>query len=667
MKKSQGITLVSLVITVVIMLILAGVTISVFTGTDGMFSSITQATREYKKQAMLEAVDLAKAYVELDKTYTNEPITITDVIDKIKEVSTINEKDYIITVDDEEQTATIIDKATGVVVDIWIDENGHIQSDGNIVDDVENLVKPTVTYELDPPAGTYGDEVKITITAKEEKNGIVKTQFQNNAEKTYNNQKEVKETYTVTVNGTYTYTAIGANGRKANVYIEIKNIMNGADITLVAQETQPTNKPVNVVITYDENIKIGGATLINADRFQYSVGGTTWQTATQNPITVPVSINGKVYARYYDGTQGYKTTSLTITNIDKEVPVISSATASTSLGATNSVTIKATDAGSTGCAAGNIGIVGYGINQSNTTEPTYTPVTATTSLNTTINNITANGTYYVWVKDKAGNTANKAVTVNKVNTPIATVVSVGDYVNYDAGTWTEEDFNKITSSAGNPTVNKSASRPTKPGQFGGFTLGQSRNSNSTEFNNSYKPRTAGWRVWSIDENTGEVTLISAGHPETYYHDNDSAASVNILRNRDCSMYENSYAKAGSAHFLTGEEATRWYNKQYGTSYDESKCLDDLSKFSKAEPISVLENGSYYWFASASLYDVLYHVRPNERCVYSGSGVNYGGMRCSPPSFSTIWSPSRTRQWRRKRKKSMEINAIIKEFVGVCQV
>ena len=83
-KKSQGITLVSLVITVVVMLILAGVTISGFIDGDGIFNRSTQITREYKKQAMLEAVDLAKAYVELDKTYTNEPITITDVIDKIK-------------------------------------------------------------------------------------------------------------------------------------------------------------------------------------------------------------------------------------------------------------------------------------------------------------------------------------------------------------------------------------------------------------------------------------------------------------------------------------------------------------------------------------------------------------------------------------------------------
>ena len=625
MKKIQGITLVSLVITVVVMLILAGVTISVFTGTDGMFSSITQATREYKKQAMLEAVDLAKAYVELDKTYTNEPITITDVIDKIKEVSTINEKDYIITVDDEEQTATIIDKATGVVVDVWIDENGHIQSDGNIVDDVENLVKPTVTYELDPPAGTYGDEVKITITATEEKNGIVRMVLPDNSEIIYNKEKEVTKEYIVTENGTYTFVVEGANGRKTTKYVEVKNITSAANIVMEVQNTEPTNQPVNVLITYDENVKMGGQVLVNADRFQYSIGENNWQNASSANTTIQVGVNGTVYARYYSGTEGFGTTSVTIQNIDKigpntfdlsttkttnsitvsgstedtgttgcaaenygirgyqfqlkdsagsvitswttettatsytfnnltqgttykvsmraidkagniteatnkdesvtlsttpdsstaigitynpttpttgnvqvtftnnsgqsgltlkyqigsqtgtwttytgpvtmttngkvyarlfdannqytntatanvdnidrEKPVISSATASTSWGAKNSVTITATDTGTEGCATENIGIVGYGINKSSTTEPTYTPVTATTSLSTTINNITANGTYYVWVKDQAGNTANKPVTVNRVDTTAPTTATIASS-NVEAETFT---------------------------------------------------------------------------------------------------------------------------------------------------------------------------------------------------------------------------------------
>ena len=420
-KKSKGITLISLVITVVVMLILAGVTISGVIDGDGLFSSITATKKEYKKQTMLEAVDLAKAYVELDKTYTNEPITIRDVIDKVIEISTINEKDYIITVDDEEQTATIIDKATGVVVDVWIDENGHIHSDGNIVDDIENLVSPTVTYELDPPAGTYGEEVKITIRATEEKNGIVRMVLPDNSEIIYNKEKEVMKEYIVTENGIYTFVVEGANGRKTTRYVEIKNITSAANIAMEVQNTNPTNQPVNVLIKYDENIKIGGQALVNADRFQYSIGADNWQTASKAETTIEVENNGIVYARYYNGTEGFKTTSITIQNIDKVTPnAFNLSTTKT----TNSITVSGNteDTGSVGCATENYGVRGYQYKLSSSTGEVLTNWTSeTTATSYTFNNLTQGTTYKVSMRavDKAGNSTeatnkDESVTLNTV-------------------------------------------------------------------------------------------------------------------------------------------------------------------------------------------------------------------------------------------------------------
>ena len=714
--RNRGITLITLIITVVVMLILAGVAIAQFTGGDGIFSRVTDATREYKKQSMLEAVDLAKAYLEMEKTYKNEPITITDVIDKVKEISSINDEDYIITIDDEEQSATIIDKQTGVVIDIWIDENGEIQVEGSIVDDIENVVKPTITYTLDPPAGTYGEAVKITITATEEKNGIVRMVLPDNSEIIYNNEKTVTREYTVTENGTYKFTVEGANGRETTKYVKVDNIMSASEIVMEVQNTNPTNQNVSIKITYDENVKSGGQVLINADRFQYSIGENNWQIATEAETTISVGVNGIVYARYYDGTTGFKTKSIEIENIDKEKPVISSATASTSWGETNSVTITATDTGTSGCATENTGIVCYGINQSSTTEPSYTTVTVTTSLNTTINNITSNGTYYVWVKDQAGNRNNTAVTVNRIDTipptvatiessnveettfklivrgedgesgvakyefyingdlsntvetsqteatydmsgktpgttyrckvivydavglskeseeievttkstgtPIASVVSVGDYVNYDAGTWNQStDTSKITSSGG--TVTWSSSKPTSQGQFGGFTNGQSRNSNSTPYSTSYTPDYSGWRVWDIDESTREITLISAGHPETYYHGTNSSTSTNILRNRDWSMYENQYAKSGSAEVLTKEEFDRWYKKYIDSRVDDTWDVSTFPAVSTQPLITLAENGSYFWLASPYSTDGLYCVLPYFRNVYYSRNSAFG--------------------------------------------
>ena len=61
-KKSlqeKGITLIALVVTIVILLILTGVTIATVAGDNGLFSKAKQATVEYEKEALKEEMRLA--------------------------------------------------------------------------------------------------------------------------------------------------------------------------------------------------------------------------------------------------------------------------------------------------------------------------------------------------------------------------------------------------------------------------------------------------------------------------------------------------------------------------------------------------------------------------------------------------------------------------------
>ena len=57
--EEKGITLIVLVVTIVILLILAGVTIAAVTGDNGLFSKTKQATIEYEKEALKEEMRLA--------------------------------------------------------------------------------------------------------------------------------------------------------------------------------------------------------------------------------------------------------------------------------------------------------------------------------------------------------------------------------------------------------------------------------------------------------------------------------------------------------------------------------------------------------------------------------------------------------------------------------
>lgn len=214
---------------------------------------------------------------------------------------------------------------------------------------------------------------------------------------------------------------------------------------------------------------------------------------------------------------------------------------------------------------------------------------------------------------------------------------VGKYVEYDAGKWIEDDFAKVTSSGG--TINKSTSLPTTQGQFGGYEVGSDRNKNSTPFSTSNAPKYEGWRIWNID-NDGVITLISAGHPETFYFRyGKSADCVNILTKRDYSMYVNSdYGQ--SARVLTGEEAVDWYNKNFPgddyTLYENGGSNSTWygKTFSTEEPISVLDNGSFYWLASAFNSNGLYCIYPGSRSVALGN--YYSAFRYSCSGYSATW-------------------------------
>ena len=89
MIKNEGITLVALVITVIILLILAGVAISMITGGDGLFAKANEASRKYNEAARNEANTLESMIHELNKISSKLETEITNI--KCREF-TINAK-----------------------------------------------------------------------------------------------------------------------------------------------------------------------------------------------------------------------------------------------------------------------------------------------------------------------------------------------------------------------------------------------------------------------------------------------------------------------------------------------------------------------------------------------------------------------------------------------
>ena len=224
-------------------------------------------------------------------------------------------------------------------------------------------------------------------------------------------------------------------------------------------------------------------------------------------------------------------------------------------------------------------------------------------------------------------------------------IEMGDYVNYDAGIWNKSvDTNKITSSGG--SVSWSKEKSLKQGYFSGFEDGNSRNKNVVDLgNNDLENYYDGWKIWDINENTGRITLISAGSPEIYYHQKaKTTESKNILLNRDYSMYQNEFSTAKNAvNVLTAQQAENWYiknienkeiikekkgvtsyiaitnNAGYNPTFVRYPYIDS----EKMELVTLLDTGFTYWFATIGSNYGLYFNNVGSRWIGVNNNTAYG--------------------------------------------
>lgn len=77
MRSQKGITLVALVVTIIVLLILAGVTIALVLGQDGIFSKAQTAASETNEQEFLQTVQLILLNMKVD-SYEDDGTASTD-------------------------------------------------------------------------------------------------------------------------------------------------------------------------------------------------------------------------------------------------------------------------------------------------------------------------------------------------------------------------------------------------------------------------------------------------------------------------------------------------------------------------------------------------------------------------------------------------------------
>ncbi len=153
-------------------------------------------------------------------------------------------------------------------------------------------------------------------------------------------------------------------------------------------------------------ITITGSSNLEGYIVQLSKDGTFPDTAIEVK-TITVNENQTIYGRIVDSNnQSNGQASREITKIDKEKPVVTEIVAGT-----NSIQIKATDEAS--------GIIGYKVTTTNEVPTIFEECVNTKALEVIQEGLEQGTTYYVWVKDEAGNISDaKQTTIKKLVTGI---------------------------------------------------------------------------------------------------------------------------------------------------------------------------------------------------------------------------------------------------------
>ena len=301
---------------------------------------------------------------------------------------------------------------------VTLNSTGNYQIEVTATDDSGNVeVKTSKTYMIDTtkPELVFNNE---TLSV----DGVAGYNLMTGVTATDNSGVTPTITYTgglsATV-GTQTIT-YKATDEAGNVATRTRTFtITAATAPIISYSPIQTNGWVKSVnITISATVKVGE----NLSAFTYSINNGAAQNGNRNGNTGTASVTLNTTGTYTisaTATGGYgnsKTEGSGTYYIDATVPTVGAIGGNTDSW-TTSKTLTATLSDS------HSGISAYAWTTSSATPTSWTSVTNTSSYSFS-KNVTANGTYYLWAKDAAGNiSAAKSVTVSKIDVTTPSITS----------------------------------------------------------------------------------------------------------------------------------------------------------------------------------------------------------------------------------------------------
>ena len=256
--NNKGITLVALVITIIVLLILAGISIQAITNT-GLFANAKKAKEKSMEGQIKEEISLAIQSIQTEEIYKGNSVTLETLAGENGQLKNVLG-------DDLAEAEVAGEEINGEYKDyeFTIDSNLNVTINGTVSG-------PKITGSAVVQTSGYvfeGNTVEIKVTASTTEGTITGIEAPEGATlKT--NTSITEKVYTVSKSGNYVFKITSDSGKTKNITAKVTSILETPQITV--SEITGSGFKINVENNYPE----GAIT-----EYKYSVGGTVKQQGT---------------------------------------------------------------------------------------------------------------------------------------------------------------------------------------------------------------------------------------------------------------------------------------------------------------------------------------------------------------------------------------------------
>ena len=636
LKNKSGITLIALVITIIVLLLLAGVAIATLTGKNGLITRAKQAKKAQIEAEIKESLILAVQDLQVEKVgdVTLDDITQEWIDEKLSEYNPSVKDDASIS------GKKITMKKDGIIKKFLIDEELNIT-------EIENDGEIQFSYEA---ISRDGENAQILIKVRDTENGLNKIQCPNgNTIECYGTKQEKAIDYTVQIGTEYKFKIISSSGTEQDETVLIdtywhkitKNIAEGAKIDNPAIKAE-YNKEYLANITTKDVLAEDGTVRTDA---LYVIDSIVVKMGEQEVTTVGNNIVDKVTGKIYiEKVTGNIEINVSVKKIEIQTTEAYIGTSETETDSSRSVADNSQTRGTNKVF----------INFKAKLEGVDCILTLKDDTSKTLPyEVPANGEYTFVA---TGTYNGKTIVKDNIKVIVNKYTVAQNLVKYDAGKWTQEEIDDLKSQKlydynEKRLMNTTFKLNDENGlnfTFGGFKAGDDRNKSIKPGDDIIdgNPAYDGWQILEIKDSNGNLInketdinkklkkldnekiyvtkIVHAGSPENFVF-------RDILSNE---AYSAEYLLSGGERgysMLSDENNTkiniRYWDMYKDKEYENKQMINNVHLMNYNEAVSIERTctGGRYWLSNSANSWILYHSNYGSNSIEVYAAGHYTGV------------------------------------------